>query len=47
MNYDLLCHYNFEAIESYVKVESLDGYYEYDGYTKLKNLQSGHNYSIG
>ncbi|MDE5600003.1 MAG: RNB domain-containing ribonuclease, partial [Oscillospiraceae bacterium] len=35
------------TIEGYVKVESLDGYYEYDGYTKLKNLQSGHNYSIG
>ncbi len=35
------------TIEGYVNVESLNGYYEYDGYTKLRNLQSGHNYSIG
>ena len=35
------------TVEGYVKIESLPGNYEYDGFTKLKDTATGHGYRIG
>lgn len=35
------------TIEGYVKVETLKGYFEYDGYVKLINKKTGYSYKVG
>lgn len=35
------------TVEGYVKIETLPGEYEYDGFTKLRDSGTGHSYRIG
>lgn len=35
------------TVEGYIKIETLTGDYEYDGFAKLVNHQTGHSYRIG